>query len=64
MTRAFWLSLAETELEEILRYIRDEGQRPETARRLAVAIPTPWTSMHVAACPVIGIQHYLKAGSI
>jgi plasmid stabilization system protein ParE len=38
MASAFWTSLAESELEEILRYIREEGQRPETSRRLGVEI--------------------------
>jgi plasmid stabilization system protein ParE len=38
---SFWSSLAESELEEILRYIREEGQRPETARRLGTEIRDP-----------------------
>ena len=38
MPAAFWTSLAEAELEELLRYIRIDGQRPETAARLATQI--------------------------
>jgi plasmid stabilization system protein ParE len=38
MRQAFWTSIAEAELREIIRYIRVEGQRPETVRRLAYEI--------------------------
>jgi plasmid stabilization system protein ParE len=38
MARAYWTKFAESEFEEILRYIREEAQRPETARRLATEI--------------------------
>jgi plasmid stabilization system protein ParE len=38
MGEAFWTHIAQSELEEILRYIREEAQRPETAQRLATEI--------------------------
>ncbi len=34
MARVVWTSIAESELQEILRFIRVDGQRPETAERL------------------------------
>jgi plasmid stabilization system protein ParE len=34
MSRAFWTSSAEQELEEIVLYIREEAGRPETGRRI------------------------------
>lgn len=38
MARAVWTPLAESEVEEILFYIRIVDGRPETARRIGVDI--------------------------
>jgi plasmid stabilization system protein ParE len=38
MKQVLWTPLAELELEEILLFIRAEGERPETARRIGEEI--------------------------
>lgn len=62
MASAYWTSHAEMELEEILRYIREEGQRLKHPDAWALRFATRRTSMYDAAYRGVGIPRLRKIG--